>query len=73
VERRTIQLGLRGKVLANYAREWLLEIQDVSELVREQSQHATSPFDKLITPNEEVYPVTDPEVAARLGVAAWSP
>jgi len=73
VERRAIQLGLRGKILANYAREWLLEIQDVSEFVREQSQHARSPFDKLITPKEEVYPVTDPEVSARLGLAAWLP
>jgi len=72
VERRAIQLGLRGKVLANYAREWLLGIEDISEFVREQSQHARSPFDKLITPKEEVYPVNDPDVAARLGVAAWT-
>jgi hypothetical protein len=69
VKRRAIQLGLRDEVLAKYAREWLLGIQDVSEFVREQSQNARSPFDKLITPKEEVYPVPDPEVAARLGVA----
>ena len=69
VERRAIQLGLRGEVLAKYAKEWLLGIEDVSEFVREQSEHARSPFDRLITPREEVYPVNDPEVAARLGVA----
>ena len=68
VERRAIQLGLRGKILANYAREWLLEIQDISEFVRQQSEHARPPFDRLITPKEEVYPVNDPEVAGRLGV-----
>jgi len=73
VERRAIQLGLRGEVLAKYAKEWLLKIQDVSDFVREQTQHARSPFDSLITPREEVYPVNDPEVAARLGVAAWEP
>jgi len=28
VERRAIQLGLRGEVLAKYAKEWLLDIQD---------------------------------------------
>jgi hypothetical protein len=71
IQRRAIQLGLRGEVLARYAKEWLLDIEDVSEFVREQSQHARSPFDRLITPREEVYPVTDPEVAARLGLAAW--
>jgi len=73
VERRAIQLGLRGEVLAKYAKEWLLGIEDISDFVREQSQHASSPFDRLITPKEEVYPVTDPEVAARLGLAAWAP
>jgi hypothetical protein len=60
-------------VLAKYSREWLLEIQDVSEFVREQSQNARSPFDRLIMPKEEVYSVTDPEVAARLGVTAEEP
>jgi hypothetical protein len=73
VERRAIQLGLRGEVLSRYAREWLLGIEDVSEFVREQSEYARSPFDRLITPKEEVYPVNDPEVAARLGLAAWGP
>ncbi len=70
VERRAIQLGLRGEVLVKYAREWLLEIEDVSEFVREQGKNARSPFDRLITPSEEVCPVHDPEVAARLAVAA---
>jgi len=68
LERRAIQLGIRGESLAKYAREWLLGIEDVSEFVRQQSAHARSPFDRLITPTEKVYPVTDPQVAARLGV-----
>jgi Domain of unknown function (DUF4291) len=68
VERRAIQLGLRGEALAKYAREWPWSIEDVTEFVREQSEYAGSPFDQLITPREEVYPVNDPEVAARLGV-----
>jgi hypothetical protein len=73
VERRAIQLGLRGEVLAKYAREWLLGIEDVREFVRERSRHARSPFDRLITPKEEVYSVTDAEVASRLGVTVWGP
>jgi hypothetical protein len=64
VERRAIQLGLRGEALTKYVREWLLGIEDVSEFVREQREYARSPFDKLITAREDVYPVTDPVVAA---------
>jgi hypothetical protein len=73
VERRAIQLGLRGEVLAKYAKEWLIGIEDVSQFVQEQSKFARSPFDLLITPREEVYPVTDSEVAARLGVTSDCP
>jgi hypothetical protein len=69
VERRAIQLGLRGEVLAKYAKEKLLGIEDLSDFVREQSEHARSPFQRLITPTEENYPVADPEIAARLGLS----
>jgi hypothetical protein len=68
VERRAIQLGLRGEVLARYAREWLLGIEDVSGFVADQRANATAPYERLVTPREEVYPVAGPEVAARLGV-----
>jgi hypothetical protein len=71
IQQRAIQLGLKGEVLAKYAREWLLGIADVSEFVQEQSQHARSPYSGLVTPKEEVYPVNNPEVSARLGLAAW--
>jgi hypothetical protein len=72
VERRAIQLGLRGDVLARYAREWLLDIQDISEFVAEQRANAAAPYDELITPREDVYPVTDVDVASRLGVSEWT-
>jgi hypothetical protein len=71
VERRAIQLGLRGDVLARYAREWVVRIEDVSAFVAEQRPHAQpDAFDRLILPREEVYPVTDPAVARRLGIGA---
>jgi hypothetical protein len=73
VERRAIQLGLRRKVLAKYAEEWILGIKDISEFVREQSQHARSPFHGLITSREEVYPLPAPEIAASLGVTTEGP
>lgn len=63
LERRAIQLGLRGAVLAKYAREWILGIEDMTPFVREQAG-ARDP----LTPREEVYPVGDPAVARRLGL-----
>jgi hypothetical protein len=68
VERRAIQLGLRGEALARYAEEWLLDVEDISEFVREQRANAEPPHEGLLTPREEVYPVADPVVASRLGL-----
>ena len=69
VERRAIQLGLRGDVLARYSREWVVRIEDVSAFVEEQRPHARpTAYDQLVLPREEVYPIMDPVVARRLGV-----
>jgi hypothetical protein len=69
LERRAIQLGMRGGVLARYAREWLLGVEDVSDSVAEQRGRAVAPFEHLVTPREEIYTVADPVVAAKLGVS----
>lgn len=39
LERRAIQLGLRGAMLASYAKPWIVAIEDITPFVREQ--HAT--------------------------------
>jgi hypothetical protein len=69
VERRAIQLGLRGDVLVRYSKGWLIDIQDISEFVNEQRHLAKKPYDRLVTPREDVYPVNDLEVAESLGVS----
>jgi hypothetical protein len=69
VERRAIQLGLRGDVLARYAREWIIRIEDISPFLAEQRGHARpAAYDRLVLPREDVYPVADTETAAQLGV-----
>jgi hypothetical protein len=69
LERRAIQLGLRGDVLARYARDWLLEVQDISDFVREQQENTKAPYDRLVTPREDAYPVAEIEIASRLGLS----
>ncbi len=56
VERRAVQLGLRGAVLAKYAREWILGIEDITPIVREQHARFRRDPDSLETPAEAVYP-----------------
>jgi hypothetical protein len=73
LERRAIQLGLRGDTLRRYGREWILGIEDVSDFVREQRAHVEArAYDRLVTPRERVYSVTN-EAAVRIGVERASP
>lgn len=57
------------RVLANYARDSIVSIEDISEFVHEQHQHVLAgEFDKLLTPKEDVYPIDDAAVRRRLGL-----
>jgi hypothetical protein len=67
LERRAIQLGLRGETLRRYATEWLVEIEDISSFVSEQRGRLAD-RQPIETPREDVLPVVDARVAARLGL-----
>ncbi|MFB8792722.1 MAG: DUF4291 domain-containing protein [Microcoleus sp.] len=72
LERRAIQLGLRGSVLASYAREWIVKIEDISQFVQQQRQYNGGDRPQLLTPSETVYPVIDPDIFQRLGLSSVS-
>ena len=68
LERRAIQLGLRGPVLASYARKWVLDIEDISDFVQEQYEHVrVGKYEQLVTPREREYVVED-KLARKLGI-----
>jgi hypothetical protein len=73
LERRAIQLGLRGEVLEAFGRRELLEVIDLTEFVAEQRARLLSGgVSTLVTPRERVYRPTDPEIASRLRLAQAS-
>ncbi len=58
---------LRGEVLAQYARDWIVSIEDISEFVQQQYPVVQSgDWEELIVPSEAVYPVADSDIAKRL-------
>ena len=68
LERKAIQLGLRGDMLALYAREWIIWVEDISEFVNEQHQNLDN-LDRLIVPSETIYPVMNLAVAKHLQIS----
>lgn len=67
MERRAIQLGLRGDILRNYAREWIIDITDISDFVRTQRENSVNArYDQLLMPRERLYPVNCDESTKKL-------
>ena len=69
LERRAIQLGLRGEALDAFGRRELVEVMDLTEFVAEQRSRLSSGESALVTPRERVYRPADPAIAARLRLA----
>jgi hypothetical protein len=70
LERRALQLGLRGEALEAFGRRELLQVHDLSAFVAEQRPNVDpARLAELWTPLERVYVPADPAVAARLGLA----
>jgi len=70
LERRAIQLGLRGEVLEAFGRRELVEVIDLSEVVAEQrSRLSTGGLSALVVPRERVYLPADPALRIRLRLA----
>lgn len=70
VQRRAIQLGLRRDVVEQYARDWIVEIEDISDFVREQSANVEKQrWPELMIPAHTPYPVANAEVRARLEIS----
>lgn len=55
VQRRAVQLGLRGETLRQYCQSALLSIEDITPFVTEQRAHLTKGFTNLQTPAERLY------------------
>ena len=69
IERRAIQLGIKGKMAENYAKEWIVAIEDITEFVHQQKQVLDSRLvDKLLVPKEETYPLTDASLIHHLNL-----
>lgn len=72
LERRAIQLGLRGEVVPKYAKDWIISIEDISEFVEAQRSHVVSHnYELLMTPSERPYKVKNPAVAQHLQLSGF--
>jgi len=68
LRRRAIQLGLRGATLARYAREWIVDIRDITDFVAAGRAQLAAQDGLLVVAKEAVYVPADPHLALQLGL-----
>lgn len=68
LERKAIQLGIRGEMLKQLNNEWITEISDVTGFVKEQHEFAKGDFTNLTVPYERVQVYTDQAIINNLGL-----
>jgi hypothetical protein len=73
VDRRALQLGLRGEVLVAFGQRELIEVIDLSAFVAEQrSRLSSGDATALVTPRERVYLPSDQAVVRHIGLSPSS-
>lgn len=69
IERRAIQLGLKGNVLEKFGRQQIKKVEDITEFVKQQKQFVdTKQLDKLSVPIETVFKMADDKQNDRIGI-----
>lgn len=72
LERRAIQLGLRGNILKRFHEEFIQRVEDISEFVEAQRQHVlANRRDKLMSPSEHVYIPSDPQISGHIRLTGF--
>ncbi|AFL82002.1 hypothetical protein Aeqsu_2546 [Aequorivita sublithincola DSM 14238] len=67
LERRAIQIGLKGKLLQKFATEWIISIEDITDFVREQKRKIDSgAWDELEVIAEQKISINSHELVLKL-------
>lgn len=68
LERRAVQLGLRGEMLRRYGGSELVGIEDITPFVIEQRENLKNGFQALQTPCEDIYRPHSTSAALAVGI-----
>jgi Domain of unknown function (DUF4291) len=67
LERRAIQLGMKGEILKHFATDWIVSIEDITDFVKEQNQKINvHDLDNLSVIQEQVVKIKNEEIAQKL-------
>ena len=69
LQRRAVQLGMKGAILKRFATDWIVSIEDITDFVQEQGRLvAQNDLDNLVVIKEQVILIQNESVKKRLGI-----
>lgn len=69
VERKAIQIGMKGSVLKMFCTEWIIRIDDITDFARKEYEKIlNNKLDDLDVPYEEILNIDDATIAKRIGL-----
>ncbi len=70
LQRRAIQLGLKGKILEQFGKHQIAKIDDVTDFVKQQKQLLDNgKLNELLVPFETTFKASNPNLNAKVGIA----
>ena len=69
LQRRAVQLGMKGDILKTYATDWIVSIEDITDFVQAQGRLvARNDLANLLVMKEEVIPIQNLQTAKKLKI-----
>lgn len=70
LERKAIQIGMKGEVLKKFCAEWITGIEDITEFVKNEHQKLSArKVEGLLVPFEDIIELNDSVITKRIGIS----
>lgn len=69
LERRAIQLGLKGEILRSFAAEWIVKIEDITLWIKAEAKKVfAKDISGLVVPKEDIIVISSKDIRKRVGI-----
>jgi Domain of unknown function (DUF4291) len=69
LERKAVQIGIKGALLQQFATDWIVSIEDITDFVKQQTPFVKShEWDKLMVMEETVIPIQNKEIIEKVDI-----
>ena len=70
LERKAIQIGMKGDILKRFCTEWITGVEDITEFVKNEHQKiANNRIEDLLVPFEDIIELNDSTIKKRIGIS----